>query len=810
MADKVGAKYDATTITVLEGIQAVRKRPSMYIGDTSVRGLHHLVYEVVDNSIDEAMAGHCDKIDVIIHVDDSITVIDNGRGIPVDIHKTEKKPAVEVVLTTLHAGGKFDHDSYKVSGGLHGVGVSCVNALSSWLEVEIKRDGGVHHQRYERGRPVSKLEVIGKSKRFGTKITFKPDPEIFQVSEYSYSVLTERLRELAFLNKGARLTLKDERTNEEQEFFFSGGIVSFVQHMNKRKNVLHDKVIYLSTSRDDVDVELAIQYSDAFQENILSFVNNIKTIEGGTHLSGLKSALTRTINSYIKNNNLSKNDKISLSGDDIREGLSAVISVRVLDPQFEGQTKTKLGNSEVQGIVEAAVNEGLGTFLEENAGVGRKIADKALMAARAREAARKARELTRRKGALDSGQLPGKLADCSEKDPTVSELYIVEGDSAGGSAKQCRDRRFQAILPIRGKLLNVEKARLDKILNNNEIRTMITAIGTGIGVEDFNLEKARYHKVIIMTDADVDGLHIRTLILTFFFRQMHELIAKGYVYIAQPPLYRIKGRKKARYLSTDEEMDDFLIENGTSGVKFKELDSGKTFNETQFQKLVESLVRLARVLNSVQQKGLNPRKYLESRNPKNGKLPLYLVKTADEERFIYNDKELAQLTSSEEKKIGGLLEMFSEDEEEKGEEKKPAIKVIEIYESHELDELVRELKKKGINIDHYFGNEEKEPLFEISPNGDTIPVSSLKEVVERVKALGGKGIQIQRYKGLGEMNPDQLWETTMDPDKRVLMQVALEDAVAADDIFTVLMGNEVAPRREFIEKNALVAKNLDI
>jgi len=618
MGTKARQKYDATTITVLEGIEAVRKRPSMYIGDTSNRGLHHLVYEVVDNSIDEAMAGFCNRVDVVVHVDNSVTVTDNGRGIPVGIHATEKKPAVEVVLTTLHAGGKFDHDAYKVSGGLHGVGVSCVNALSAWLEVEIKVDGKVHHQKYERGRPVSKLEIVGKSTRTGTKITFKPDPEIFHETEYSYSALTERMRELAFLNRGLLISLKDDRSGERQEFHYTGGIVSFVQHLNLKKNVLHKKVIYLRISRDEVELEVAIQYNDSYQENILSFVNNIKTIEGGTHLSGFKSALTRTINNYIKTNNLTKNDKSGISGDDIREGLSAVISVRVLDPQFEGQTKTKLGNSEVQGIVEAAVNEGLGTFLEENAGVGKKIAEKALMASRAREAARKARELTRRKGALDSGSLPGKLADCSEKDPSLTELYLVEGDSAGGSAKQCRDRRFQAILPIRGKLLNVEKARLDKILNNVEIRTMITAIGTSIGTEEFNLEKARYHKVILMTDADVDGLHIRTLLLTFFYREMKPLVENGYIYIAQPPLYRIKGRKTQRYISNEEEMDAFLIENGISGAQFKQISTNRVFNESQFQKITENLARSARLLNSIQRKGISPRRYLENRHPKTG------------------------------------------------------------------------------------------------------------------------------------------------------------------------------------------------
>ena len=540
-----GQKYDATTITVLEGIEAVRKRPAMYIGDTNVRGFHHLVYEVVDNAIDEALAGFCDKIEVIIHQDNSITVVDNGRGIPVDLHKKMNKPALEVVLTTLHAGGKFDNESYKVSGGLHGVGVSCVNGLSEWMEAEVKRGGNIYSMTFKEGRATAPMEKIGKAKGTGTKISFKPDSKIFEVSEFSFDILANRLRELAFLNKGIFIKLLDEREGgKESKFNYEGGIISFVEYLNKNKTTLHEKVIYFSKEKDDLVAEVAVQFNDTYSENIHSFANNINTIEGGTHMSGFRSALTRTINTYVKNSKLAKNMKGSVSGDDIREGITAVISVKVSDPQFEGQTKTKLGNSEVAGIVESIVNEGLGIFLEENPNVAKKIIEKALMAARARDAAKRARDLTRRKGVLESTALPGKLSDCSERDPALCEVYLVEGDSAGGSAKQGRDRRFQAILPLRGKILNVEKARLDKILSSEEIKKMITAIGTGVGAGDFDIEKARYHKIIIMTDADVDGAHIRTLLLTFFFRQMPGLIHQGYVYIAQPPLYKVKRRKK--------------------------------------------------------------------------------------------------------------------------------------------------------------------------------------------------------------------------------------------------------------------------
>jgi DNA gyrase subunit B len=627
--------YNASQIQVLEGLEAVRKRPSMYIGSTSSKGLHHLVYEIVDNSIDEALMGFCDNIEVFIHSDNSITVIDNGRGIPVDKHPQYNIPAVEVVLTMLHAGGKFGGEGYKVSGGLHGVGASVVNALSEWLEVKIFHDSKIYQQRYERGKAISELKVIGKTKSNGTVISFKPDALIFEEIEFELDILAHRLRELSFLNKGLRIQIKDERNNEEMTFIHDGGIVDFVKYMNKNRDALYPNPIYIASEKDGTYIELSMQYNDGFAENIYSYANNIHTTEGGTHEAGLKASLTRIINDYARKNNILKDNNSNLLGEDIREGLTAIISVKIREPQFEGQTKTKLGNSEVRGITEGIINEGLSTFLEENPSIARKIIDKAINASRAREAAKKARELTRRKSALESTTLPGKLADCSVKDPAMSELYIVEGDSAGGSAKQGRDRRFQAILPLRGKILNVEKARLDRILANEEIRSMITAIGTGVG-EDFNTEKARYHKIIIMTDADVDGSHIRTLLLTFFYRYMKPILEKKYIYIAQPPLYKVKRGK--------------------------------------------------------------------------------------EEVYVYSDKELERTTNSIEK-----------------------------------------------------GN-----------------------------------YNLQRYKGLGEMNPEQLWETTMNPEKRTILQVSLEDAIIADEIFTILMGDKVEPRREFITNNAKEVRNLDI
>ncbi|MBM3250286.1 MAG: DNA topoisomerase (ATP-hydrolyzing) subunit B [Candidatus Omnitrophica bacterium] len=791
-APKAGKPYDATTIQVLEGIEAVRRRPAMYIGDTSTRGLHHMVYEVVDNSVDEHLAGYCTDIEVVVHTDNSVTVVDNGRGIPVDMHKTEKKPAVEVALTTLHAGGKFDHRVYKVSGGLHGVGVSCVNALSDWLEVEVKRDGKIYHQRYERGKTASKLTVIGKSSSTGTKVTFKPDKTIFSKTEYSYDILAQRLRELAFLNKGLKIKFVDERTDKEQVFEFAGGIVEFVQHLNKNKTPLHNKVIYFQKSQDDLVVDGALQYNDGYAETIFSFANNINTIEGGTHLSGFKSALTRAINQYAKSKNLLKDD-IGISGEDAREGLTAVVSVKVPNPQFEGQTKTKLGNSEVEGLVASASFDSLSSYFEENPSVANKIVDKVILASRAREAARKARELTRRKGALEGAGLPGKLADCSERDPALCELYIVEGDSAGGSAKQGRDRRFQAILPIKGKILNVEKARLDKILSNEEIRTIITALGTGVG-EEFGLDKLRYHKIVLMADADVDGSHIRTLLLTLLYRQMPKLIEGGYVYIAQPPLYKIKRGQREEYIQTEQQMDDLLLDLGREGHKFIRLKDKEAFSDNKFKELLELLVQLERPAKGIEKKGVSLAKLLSFRHPKTKKLPIFRVKVEGEEQFVYSDKELASLS-------GKIAEQDMQ----------------ELYEAQEIEGIVTKMDKLGLDISTYAppsppGPKEakSKPVYRVTNEKEHKDLYSLSECLAFIKAAATKGMHIQRYKGLGEMNPPQLWETTMDPEKRTMLKVTLEDAVEADKMFTVLMGDQVEPRREFIEAYAHQVKNLDI
>jgi DNA gyrase subunit B len=793
--------YDATSIQVLEGIEAVRRRPAMYIGDTSARGLHHLVYEVVDNSVDEALGGFCDTIAVKVHNDNSVTVVDNGRGIPVDMHKTEKKPAVEVALTTLHAGGKFDHRSYKVSGGLHGVGVSCVNALSDWLEVEVKRDGKIYHQRYERGKTVSKLTVIGKSTNTGTKITFRPDKTIFTKTEYSYDILSQRLRELAFLNKGLKIKLEDARTEKESVFEFAGGIVSFVEYLNKNKNPLHNKVVYFEKLQDNINVEVALQYNDGYAETIFSFANNINTIEGGTHLSGFKSALTRAINQYAKSKNLIKDD-IAITGEDGREGLTAVISVKVPNPQFEGQTKTKLGNSEVEGLVASASLDALASYFEENPSIANKIIDKVIVASRAREAARKARELTRRKGALEGAGLPGKLADCSERDAALCELYIVEGDSAGGSAKQGRDRRFQAILPIKGKILNVEKSRLDKILSNEEIRTIITALGTGIG-EEFDIAKLRYHKLMLMADADIDGSHIRTLLLTLLYRQMPKLVEEGYVYITQPPLYKIKRGQREEYIQTEQQMDDLLLDLGREGHKLLRVKDKKGFTDNQLKDLLKLLVELDKLGRYLDKKGVDFAEYLSFRHPKTKKMPVYRVKVEGKTHFLFTDKELASLTEKE----GKDLEQ----------------NVLEFFEAQEIEEVVAKIEKLGLEIETYFSSvivpksgvvketdKKIKAVYRIVNDGDTKEVFSLRELLAYIKEVATKGMHIQRYKGLGEMNPQQLWDTTMDPEKRTILQVKLEDAVEADKMFTVLMGDQVEPRRQFIEDFAHQVKNLDI
>ena len=813
-------QYDARTIQVLEGVDAVRKRPAMYIGDISTAGLHHLVYEVVDNSIDENMAGYCENIHVTVHADNSVTVADDGRGIPVDMHKTQKKPAVEVVMTTLHAGGKFDHRVYKVAGGLHGVGVSVVNALSEWLEVDVRRDGKVYHQRYERGRTASKLTVVGKSAKSGTRVTFKPDKEIFGSKvRYSFDILSQRLRELAFLSKGINIVLEDEDQDKRSEFKFSGGIASFVEYLNKNKTPLHKKVVYFSKEKDDVRAEVAMQYNDGYSENIFSFANNIHTTEGGTHLSGFKSALTRTINQYCKNKNLLKGE-ISLSGEDAREGLTAVISIKLLNPQFEGQIKAKLGNSEVSGIVESIVNESLGAYLEEHPSVGNAISAKAVTASRAREAARKARELTRRKSALESGGLPGKLADCSEKDPSLCELYIVEGDSAGGSGKQGRDRRFQAILPIKGKILNVEKARLDRVLSNVEIRTIITALGTGVGKEEFDISKLRYHKVILMADADVDGSHIRTLLLTFFYRHVPELVEKGHIYIAQPPLYKIKRGKREEYIETEERMSELLLEMGTEGMSLKRTKDKKVFSEKQIKKLLELLMELEGLSRAIKRKGVKFSKFLTLRQPKTKKLPIFKAKVGGEDQFLYSDQELAKLTGQEEKRRGKALEMHEEGEES-AEDKTRKLDVVEFYEARELEKILSEIGKMGIDVAAHYERPQEDvakrkkpskpsPIYKIYYDKEEKAIYCLRDLLKHVKDVGKKGMVIQRYKGLGEMNPEQLWETTMDPARRTILKVTLEDEVKADEMFTVLMGDAVQPRREFIQTHAQEVRNLDI
>lgn len=812
-----GHKYDSTKIQILEGVAAVRKRPAMYIGDTFAKGLHHLVYEVVDNSVDEALAGYCTKIDVVINENDSITVVDNGRGIPVDMHKTEKKPAVEVVLTTLHAGGKFDHSSYKVSGGLHGVGVSCVNALSEKLEVEIKRDGKIYHQHYSQGKPESKLKVIGKTKSSGTKITFKPDPVIFtQTTKYTYDTLAKRLRELAFLNKGLIINLKDTRSKKEREdvFEFKGGIISFVNDINKSKNNVHKKPVYFEKEKDGIQIEVAIQYDDSYSENLYTYANNINTTEGGTHLSGFRSALTRAINFYAKGKNLLKKD-VSITGDDTREGLTAVISVKIPDPQFEGQTKTKLGNSEVEGIVSSATHEALTIFFEENPPIAKKIIEKVITASRAREAARKARELTRRKGALESGGLPGKLADCSTKDPSVCELYLVEGDSAGGSAKQGRDRTFQAILPLKGKILNVEKARMDKILGNDEIRTIITALGTGVGNE-FNLEKLRYHKIIIMCDADVDGSHIRTLLLTLMYRQMRPLIEAGNVYIAQPPLYKIKRGKREEYIDTEEEMNDLILDMGTEGVKFKKIKSKKEYNSAQLKDILNVTNELDGIIEILNKKGIDFQEYISCKDKKTGKLPLYAVKVDQKNQFIKDDKELEKFTKDQEDTQ--YMEIFEKDEIELIAERlgKYGFDIEEVLKPEKADSFeaappktTKKTASKKIKKDA-MGEPVLKPVFSVEEEKDKHEFFSLQGVLAYVREQAKKGIHLQRYKGLGEMNPQQLWETTMDPEKRTILQVTLEDAVEVEKIFTMLMGDEVAPRREFIESNAHAVQELDV
>ena len=801
---KAKQEYGADAITVLEGRDAVRKRPAMYIGSTSEIGLHHLVYEVVDNSVDEALAGYCDTIEVTIHMDNSITVVDNGRGIPTDIHKQEGRSAAEVVMTILHAGGKFDSNSYKVSGGLHGVGVSCVNFLSEYLRLEIWRDGATHEMEFEAGIPVAPLKQTGTTTKRGTKITFRPDSSIFETTDYSFEKLSERLREKAFLNKGIRIFIKDERDEGEKshEFYYKGGIAEFVKHLNRNKSPLHDEPLYFEQIGDDLSIEISMQYNDSYDEKIFSFANNINTVDGGTHLSGFRGAITRTINNYAESSGMTKNAKVTLSGDDVREGLVAIISVKIPQPQFEGQTKGKL-NSPVKGPVESFLNEKLGEFFEQNPSVAKKIVGKAVDAARAREAARKAREIVR-KSALGSSTLPGKLADCQEKDPALSEIYIVEGDSAGGSAKQGRDRKNQAVLPLKGKILNVEKARFDKMLGHGEIKALITALGTGIGKEDFDVQKLRYHKICLMTDADVDGSHIRTLLLTFFYRQMPELLEQGYVYIAQPPLYKVKRGKKEEYIKDEPSMFSYLMRVATADIqissKTKEI-SGRELSKVldQTKQLKNYAERIARRLN-------NDAKLvdaiIEAFAGKDG----VLVKNAIRLRKVFGDREM--MAEIEGKLKGDYSTDLNEDEEHgllrisisypNGTVRHIDWNMASYVEFQKAVEL-----KKSLEIDF-------PAPFVLGENGKSETLESRELLLEKVMTMAKKDLTIQRYKGLGEMNPEQLWETTMDPEKRTMLQVRVEDAIETDGIFTVLMGDQVEPRRKFIEDNALDVKNLDV
>jgi len=836
--------YSADSIKVLEGLEAVRKRPAMYIGSTGPTGLHHLVYEVVDNAVDEALAGFCDQINVTVHIDGSVTVIDNGRGIPVDQHASGKS-AAEVVLTVLHAGGKFDNDSYKVSGGLHGVGVSVVNALSEMLEVEIWRNGQVYQQTYERGTPARPLEITGTTKRRGTKVTFKPDVQIFETVVFSFDTLAQRLRELAFLNGGILITLDDERDGKNHKFHYEGGIGSFVQHLNKNKAAVNEKPIFMRGEKDGIEAEIALQWNDGYAETIYSFANNINTHEGGTHLSGFRSALTRTVNSYATKNNLAKDLKESVSGDDIREGLTAVISVKIPHPQFEGQTKTKLGNTEVKGIVETIVNDRLGAFIEENPSIARRIVGKAIDAARAREAARKARDLVRRKGALDGSSLPGKLADCQERDPAQSELYIVEGESAGGSAKQGRDRRFQAILPLKGKILNVEKARFDKMLGSDEIKTMIAALGCGIGAEDFDPEKVRYHRIIIMTDADVDGSHIRTLLLTFFYRQLPALIERGYIYIAQPPLFRVKRGKSETYIKDERDLETYLIKRAAEARVVRFESTGAEASGADLERLLQKMISHQKLLQVVERRG-HPREIVEA----------LVAAGADREYFADKDKleRLAWMMTTPTRTVTVQRDeehnryLLQVDDRSNGYPRHHVIGVdfvttaeyrtllanrrdipavsgeIVITATADLAEEAAEPDTPAAATDGTaiggapadeatrLAAEPKERQRPGRPpaGGKDVRLKTLDELVNYFIAAGKKGIAVNRYKGLGEMNPEQLWETTMNPEVRTLLQVRAEDHTEADLMFTTLMGDQVEPRRKFIEDNALDVKNLDV
>ncbi len=808
MSDTNNANYSASSIQVLKGLEAVRKRPGMYIGDTDDgSGLHHMIYEVVDNSVDESLAGYCDKISVYVHIDNSITVKDNGRGIPVDMHKEEGRSAAEVIMTVLHAGGKFDNNSYKVSGGLHGVGVSVVNALSEWLKLQVKRDGGVYFQEYQRGEPLYPLERVGSTTESGTKITFKPDSEIFTNTEFSLSVITKRLREMAFLNSGVRIKLVDERVGEEREFYYKGGIVEFVAYLNENKKPLHDKIVYVHKEQEtgNLSVELSMQWTTSYQEQVLCYTNNIYNRDGGTHLSGFRLAITKVFQKYISTNK--KNVKIIINGDDIREGLTAILSVKMADPKFSSQTKDKLVSSEVQTFVTSAVTDILTEFLDENPDIANIIVDKIIEAAVAREAARKARELTRRKGVLESTSLPGKLADCQEKDPAKSEVYIVEGDSAGGSAKQGRDRANQAILPLRGKILNVEKARLDKLLKSETVTIIISALGTGIGRDEFSLEKLRYHKIIIMTDADVDGAHIRTLILTLFYRYMPALIENGYVFIAQPPLYGISKGKSVTYVKDEREFQEYLIDIGTKNVTLR-LDNGEELEGDNLKNYIKSLVALndnllktdfmydSYVVEAIAAIGITKENFSSRENVNEifekikswmeihapSRLPVSIEVTEDSEHSTYKMNVLTTINSVTKETMVDFRYITANE-----------IKII-----HNLKEAVQKYGEDKYTLTYL----EKDETV-------TTEIDGWKNLLETILEQAKAGQKIQRYKGLGEMNPEQLWETTMSPENRVLLRVKIEDAAEADKMFDVLMGEEVDPRRRFIEANALNA-TLDV
>jgi DNA gyrase subunit B len=819
-------EYDASSITVLEGLQAVRERPGMYIGDTHSNGLHQLVYEVVDNSIDEALAGHCSEITVTLHADNSVTVLDNGRGIPIGKHEKESikqgrdVSALEVVMTILHAGGKFDKNTYKVSGGLHGVGVSCVNALSSKLHVEVFQGGKHYEMEFSRGKPLHSLKTVGSTSITGTKVTFWADETIFSVTTYEYDILLRRLRELSFLNKGITIHFIDERSEDHPPitFHYDGGVISFVEYLNENKSPIFQPPIYIKGSKEShdgiVEFEVAMQWNESYTETLYSYVNNIATRQGGTHVSGFSTALTRAFNQYIKHAGILKNDKLSVSGDDVREGMTAVISLKVPNPQFEGQTKQKLGNNDVGSLVQQIVGEQIVTFLEENPPIAKMIVEKAVLAAQAREAARKARELTLRKTALDTARLPGKLTDCQEKDPSLCEIYIVEGDSAGGSAKGGRDRRYQAILPIRGKILNVEKARLEKILQNTEVGAMISAFGCGIGVDSFNLEKLRYHKIIIMTDADVDGSHIRTLLLTFFYRHMPALIENNYIYIAQPPLYKVTRKKVGRYIHSEKEMDEYLLKLGHSDVKIQLTGKDECLPKEDVETLLSAIREVETFIGSVERKGVPFREFLNAKNEE-GHFPKFRVTVGEDNKFVYSEGEFVEIKKADEEiqKERHEAKIASIPEAERTEEmlafRPRALPFMELYEEGRLEKIRHQLSTYLFGLDQYFVAEGK--LFDIiAEDGSVTPIYTLKEGIEFLRVNGRKGIEIQRYKGLGEMNADQLWETTMDPQKRTLLQVTLPDAIAADHMFTMLMGEDVPPRRAFIEQHALSVKNLDI